>query len=138
MTTIRGAEAVHPLAGTMPAVLAKCSCVLNPLLYVGTNSQFRYEFGKLLCDWRSPSSTEGSGVDSLNEGRASSPTLLTNCTPHRTQSKAQLPLTAIEEQNIPADSGNSLKSIYEKDQEQENKTRLLDKDKLTEGDGDYI
>ena len=46
MTAIRGKEAVHPLVGTMPAILVKCSYAINPLIYVATNTQFRREFKK--------------------------------------------------------------------------------------------
>ena len=59
MTAIRGKEAVHPLVGTMPAILAKCSCAINPLIYVATNTQFRREFEKRLCGRRPTGKRDG-------------------------------------------------------------------------------
>ena len=60
MTVLRGKEAVHPLVGTLPAILAKCSCVSNPLIYFVTNTQFRTEFTTLICGRQSTGGANGS------------------------------------------------------------------------------
>nr|ASM47594.1 xenopsin [Leptochiton asellus] len=35
---------ISPLAGTLPAILAKSSIIWNPIIYVATNKQFRHAF----------------------------------------------------------------------------------------------
>ncbi|XP_050391022.1 parapinopsin [Patella vulgata] len=46
-----GAHAISPLVGTLPALLAKCAGLLNPIIYVATNKQFRTAFYQLVpCD----------------------------------------------------------------------------------------
>ena len=43
--------ALPPLAGTLPAVLAKFSTVVNPVIYVFSNSQVTGEAGGWLMGW---------------------------------------------------------------------------------------
>ena len=60
VTVAHGPEAVSPLIITLLAILAKCSCVITPLIYMATNDQFREQFGVLMCGRRiitSPSRT---------------------------------------------------------------------------------
>ncbi|XP_047493814.1 pinopsin-like [Penaeus chinensis] len=40
---------VTPGAAVVPAIFAKSSCMYNPIIYVGLNTQFRSAWSRLLC-----------------------------------------------------------------------------------------
>ncbi|CAL4098967.1 unnamed protein product, partial [Meganyctiphanes norvegica] len=40
---------VTPGAAAVPAIFAKSSCMYNPIIYVGLNTQFRSAWSRLLC-----------------------------------------------------------------------------------------
>ncbi|XP_064109889.1 parapinopsin-like isoform X4 [Macrobrachium nipponense] len=55
---------VTPGAAVIPAIFAKSSCLYNPIIYVGLNTQFRSAWARLLC---CREETEGGAVGQTTE-----------------------------------------------------------------------
>ncbi|XP_042209562.1 parapinopsin-like [Homarus americanus] len=54
-------DLVTPGAAVVPAIFAKSSCMYNPIIYVGLNTQFRSAWSRLLC-CKGDEVTQGQGL----------------------------------------------------------------------------